>query len=210
MTSSGTRWGGFFSIALALEHPGRVRRLVLIGAPAGLDRPIPLFLRLWGNSITGALIRRMRIKDAETFRRRVYPLLVAHPERVPVDLLEMNVAAAALPGVAWSAYTMPRSVTTLGGFRRSVMLREELARLAVPTLFLWGDADGFAPPSSGRSLVHRMPEAAIEGLADTGHLPHVERPETVAVAATRFLTRDRGEELPEPQPVGKASVQCTA
>lgn len=185
----GNSMGGFFSIAFALAHPDRVRRLVLVGAPAGLDRPLPLFLRLWGNPVTGPLIRRMKISDAETLRKRVYaPLLVSHPEDVPLDLLEMDVAAGELAGVDWSAYTMLRAVTTLRGFRRALMLRNELARLAVPTLFLWGDADAFAPPPSGEDMAARMPRAAIEVIPDTGHLPHVERPDAVAAAINRFVT----------------------
>lgn len=187
----GNSMGGFFSIAFALAHPDRVRRLVLVGAPAGLDRRLPLFLRLWGNAITGPLIRRLKITDAETLRKRVYgPLLVAHPEDVAVELLEMGIAAATLPGVDWASYTMLRAVTTLRGFRRSLMLREELGGLGVPSLFLWGDSDAFAPPSSGRDMVASMREAAIEVIPDTGHLPHLERPDTVAAAIIHFLTGD--------------------
>jgi len=184
----GSSMGGFFSIAFALAHPDRVRRLVLVGAPAGLDRHVPLFLRLWGNAITGPLIRRLEITDAERLRRRVFaPLLVAHAEDVPLELLEMSVAAGALPGVNRASYTMLRAVTTLRGFRRSLMMREELGRLDVRTLFLWGDRDAFAPPSSGRDMAARMPAAAIEVIPETGHLPHLERPNTVATAIIRFL-----------------------
>lgn len=193
----GNSMGGFFSIAFALAHPARVRRLVLVGAPAGLDRPLPLFLRLWGNPVTGPVIKRMKIKDAETLRKRVYAqLLVAHPEDVPLDLLEMDLAAGELPGVNLSSYTMLRAVTTLRGFRRSLMLREDLGRLAVPTLFLWGDSDAFAPPSSGEDMAARMPDASIEVLRETGHLPHVERPDAVAAAITRFLSEDGAGQPP--------------
>ena len=55
-----------------------------------------------------------------------------------------------------------------------------MARLPVPTLFLWGDRDAFAPPSIGQDLAARMPSARLVTLPDTGHLPHLERPEAVA------------------------------
>ena len=99
-TSSVTRWAGSSASRSPLAHPDRVRRLVLVGASAGIDRSLPVLPRLWGNAITGPLIRRLRITAAETLRKRVYaPLLVAHPEEVPLELLAMDIAAAALPGV---------------------------------------------------------------------------------------------------------------
>lgn len=187
----GNSMGGFFSIAFALAHPHRVRRLILIGAPAGLDKRLPLFLRLWGNPVIGPLLIRAGLtapRDAETLRTRVFaPLLVARAEDVPLDILELAVAAQSLPGVEHSSYTMLRAVTRLRGWRRDLLMRDELARLGVPTLFVWGEADRYAPPASGKEIAARMPEATVATLPDTGHLPHLERPDAVAAAITGFL-----------------------
>lgn len=185
----GNSMGGYFSIAFALAHPDRVRRVALVGAPAGLDRSVPWFLRLWGNPICGPLIRRLKISDPEVLRRRVYgPLLVAHPEDVPVELLELDIANTALPRVEQSAYSLVQAATTLRGVREDLIVRDDAARLEAPVLFLWGDADAFAPPSSGEDLATRMRNATVEVMADTGHLPHVERPDAVAAALAGFLT----------------------
>lgn len=69
----GNSLGGFFAMAFATLHPDRVRRLVLVGAPAGLDREIPLFPRLWGNPIIGSLIGKLvaKTKSPEAMRARV-------------------------------------------------------------------------------------------------------------------------------------------
>lgn len=177
----GNSMGGFFAMAFAIAHPDRVRRLVLVGAPAGLDKALPLFIRLWGNPITGPVINKLKITDPEVLRTRVFArLLVAHPETVPLDLLEMAIAAAAIPGADRTAYTMLRAVSTLHGWRRQLMMRDDLAKLTVPTLFLWGDKDAFAPPSSGQDMAARMRNARIEVIPDAGHLPHLDRPDTVA------------------------------
>ena len=182
----GSSMGGFFSIAFAVAHPDRVRRLVLVGAPAGLDRRIPLFVRLWGNPVIGPLLIRAGLtapRDGEALRDRVFArLLVAHAEEVPRDILDLAVAAQALPGVERSSHTMLRAVATLRGWRRDLAMRDALAGLQVPTRFLWGAADAFAPPSSGREMAARMPDAAIDVIPETGHLPHLERPEVVADA----------------------------
>ena len=82
---------------------------------------------------------------------------------------------------------MLRRVTTLGGLRRDLFLRDEVARLGLPTLFLWGDVDSFAPPSSGGTVAAAMPQARLEVIKDAGHLPHLDAPATVATAINRFL-----------------------
>jgi pimeloyl-ACP methyl ester carboxylesterase len=184
----GNSIGSFFAISFAIAHPHRVRRLVLVGAPVGLGKmKAPLFMRLWGLPITGPLISKLKITDPEKLRKQVYPMLVAHPETVPLDFLELDIAQAAIPGVARTSYTLLRALITLRGIRSELILREEMAHLNVPTLFVWGEADAFAPPSLGHEVVTTMPDARIEVIPDTGHLPHVERPETVAAAVNEFL-----------------------
>jgi len=189
----GNSMGGYYSIAFALAHPDRVRRLILVGAPAGLDRRLPLFLRLWGNRFAGPVMARAKVTrpgDPEALRRRVFPMLVADPDQLPTELLELAVAGQAIPGVPRCSHSMLRAVTDLGGWRPELSLRDEAVRLETATLFVWGELDAFAPPSSGRDLVARMARARIEVLAGTGHLPHLERPGDVAGLVRGFLDDD--------------------
>lgn len=187
----GNSMGGFFAIVFAIAHPHRVRRLVLLGAPAGLHRQIPLFLRLWGNPITGQLIRRLKIKDPEQLRRRVFAqLLVSKPEQVSRRELELAFAAAGLPGAAVGGFSLLRSVTTLRGWRSDLSLDDEIADLDVPTLFVWADKDAFAAPSVGRPSADRMPQAQFETLAGAGHLPWLDCPDAVTELVTGFLNTD--------------------
>jgi pimeloyl-ACP methyl ester carboxylesterase len=55
-------------------------------------------------------------------------------------------------------------------------LDDDMPALATPVLFLWGDADAFAPPSVGEALIPRMRDARLEIIKQTGHLPHVHAP----------------------------------
>lgn len=183
----GNSMGGYFSMAFALAHPGRVRNLILIGAPAGLDRQLPLFIKLLGaRGIGPFLSRKLAMDDPELLRKRVFTGLVAHPERVPTEVLEVALLNAALPSSQRCAHTMLRQVATWSGFRPSLMLRSDMETLDIRTLFLWGDRDSFAPPSSGRQLAARMPRAELRELEDTGHMPQLEVPERVAEHIEQF------------------------
>ena len=179
--------GGFFAVAYALTHPDRVRGLVLVGAAAGLHREVPLFLRLWANPVTGPLIARTKITDAEALRRIYARLLVVHPERVPLDLLQTAAAAVAIPGADRAASSMLRSFVTLRGVKPKLLLRDEMAGLRVPTLFLWGDSDAFAPAIRGQEVAAKMADARFDVLAHSGHLPQIDHPEAVASAINEFL-----------------------
>jgi pimeloyl-ACP methyl ester carboxylesterase len=182
----GASMGGFFAIAFAAAHPERVRRLILTGSAAGLFREFPLFLRLWGNPVFGGVISRLKIRDVDMLRKRVYSGLVAQPERIPVDVLDVALAGMALPGTSLTTQTTLHAVTTLRGLRREMWLLDDLAGLQVPTLFVWGDKDRIAPSSIGFDLAERMSNAKVVLMDDAGHIPHIDQPQAVANAINSF------------------------
>jgi pimeloyl-ACP methyl ester carboxylesterase len=181
--------GGYFAMAFAIAHPERMRRLALVGAPAGIDRgTIPLILRLLWNPIIGPILGKIRITDPEALRRLVYRDLVAHPEAVPREILTMAITADGFPGADLAARSMLRKMLNMRGIRPSIMLRGDMLHLPIPTLFAWGDKDAFDPPSSGQSLAREMPHARLEIITDAGHVPWIDQPNAVAHAITRHLS----------------------
>lgn len=118
--------------------------------------------------------------DAETMRTRAFAPVVAHPERIPLDLLEVALAGSALPGTALTSRTMLHAFLTLHGLRESLWMGEDMARLEIPMSFVWGDQDRFAPPKIGKELAGRMNDAHITVIPDAGHVPHLDQPEAVA------------------------------
>src|SRR6266513_4268183 len=65
-------------------------------------------------------------------------------------------------------------------------LKARLHRIRIPTLFLWGAQDGFAPLSYGRSFCAAVPGAKFEEIDESGHFPYMEQPETVARRVIEF------------------------
>jgi pimeloyl-ACP methyl ester carboxylesterase len=119
----GNSMGGYFSIVFALAHPERVRRMVLVGAPAGLHRHVPAFLRLWGTPGIGRLISASPPRDTERIRQQVFGrMLVARPDDLTTEFLQMMANSLALPGAARASYTMLRTVLNLAGWRSRLRL----------------------------------------------------------------------------------------
>lgn len=179
--------GGFFAIAFAAAHPERVRRLILSGSPGGLFPQIGLFLQLWATPGIGALISRIKSRDTETLRKRMFGSYLVHPDRLSTDLLEVALAGINLPGTAETNRAILRAVATFRGWRGEMRLDDAVAALAVPTLFVWGENDQLAPADVARALAQRMPDAKVAVISDAGHIPHIDQPDAVAAAINGFL-----------------------
>ena len=185
--------GGFFAIAFAAAHPHRVRRLILSGSAGGLFPRIGLFLQLWATPGIGALISRIKFRDAETLRKRMFGSYLEHPDRLPADLLNVALAGINLPGTAETNRAILQAVATIRGWRPEMRLDDALAALEVPTLFVWGANDQLARPDVGRDLVRRMRNAQLTVIEDAGHIPHIDQPDAAAAAICGFLRRDSSE-----------------
>lgn len=166
--------GGFFSLSTALRRPDLINRLVLIGAPAGIDKWIPYPLRMLGfKPINRLLFAKSANWDVDDYRKLYEEILVEYPEKVLTERLELMVAIGKLPAYKVGWRTLLESCVSLTGF--NYMIRDEVASLNVPVRMIWGDADAFAPPSSGQALAARMQDASIEVVEDAGHLPWVDQ-----------------------------------
>ena len=82
---------------------------------------------------------------------------------------------------------LPGAALLSGVTRLTRALRPELARLAPPTLLLWGDKDAFGAPQLGHEMAALMPHGRCEEVADAGHLPWLDQPDRCAEAITKFL-----------------------
>ncbi|MBX3148281.1 MAG: alpha/beta hydrolase [Gemmatimonadales bacterium] len=62
------------------------------------------------------------------------------------------------------------------GFLRGLPSDEQLARIKVPTLLIWGEQDDLVPLAIGQHLARTIPGAQLATIPDAGHIPAVERP----------------------------------
>lgn len=67
-------------------------------------------------------------------------------------------------------------------------VREDLHRVAAPTLLVWGDGDPLIPPSTGDVMRAEIPDSRLLIIDRAGHNPMFDRPEAFNAALLAFLS----------------------
>lgn len=157
----GNSFGGALALALAVRHPERVGRLVLMGS-VGLPFPItPGLDQVWGYTPSVANMRALL--DLFAFDRG----------RVTDELAELRYRASIRPGVQENFAAMfpaPRQQWV------DALAQPEAALAALPheTLILHGREDRVIPPASSERLFHLIPHAQLHLFGECGHWTQIE------------------------------------
>lgn len=171
VTVIGNSVGGWIAAELALRHPSRLTRLMLVDAVGIEVEEHPV------RDIAG-----LTLAEVTTYSW-FDPTKASIPE------------PATLPQAARDILAGNRSVLALYGGR--MMDPELLARLGgirVPTLVLWGEADRIVDAEYGRVYAAAIPGARFQLLPHTGHVPQVETPDLLVDAVRPFVVPPQGLE----------------
>ena len=166
----GNSMGGFIAAEVAIAHPQRVDKLVLVSA-AGItaehqrnERALAL-MRRFEAALAWASTHPKPNFLLRPRGRQALRLVFAHPEKLPGPLLFEQAKGSGKPGFidaldALSAYP----------------LRDRLERISVPTLIIWGERDRLVPLRDADVFEELIPDARKIVYADTGHVSMLERP----------------------------------
>ncbi|QDQ95303.1 alpha/beta fold hydrolase [Rhodococcus sp. WB9] len=178
----GNSYGGACALRLALDTPHRVDKLVLMGpGGVGTTRGLPTaglksLLGYYGGD--GPSLDKLR-----TF---IHTYLVYDGDAVPDSLIQTRYESSIDPEVvANPPLQRPSSPRTL--WRMDFTRDPRLARLATPTLVMWGRDDKVNKPRGAAMLGRRMPNADVLLTANTGHWVQWERADFFNAVTTAFL-----------------------
>lgn len=185
---AGGSMGGTWALWYALARPERVRRLVLLGsAPLLPGTRAPAPLRVMAAPVVGDLLARLVKPNPKMVVRMMSSMgekdtIVRHP-----DLIEALVVAGKDPIASAVNLAELRAAVSPFGFRRSLRVHpDELRRLTVPTLLIWGDHDPVGAVEVAQSTAGLTPEAQLE-VVPAGHAVWLGNPERVAELLFRFV-----------------------
>jgi pimeloyl-ACP methyl ester carboxylesterase len=184
----GASGGGIWATWYALAHPERVRGLVMLGSvPTLPGGRVPLPLRLAATPGIGDLM----VRAVKPGRRMLLTMMASVGEAETIvrhpDLLDSLVAGARDPVAAKANHDELRALISPRGFRTRMRLGpEDLRRLAVPTLMIWGERDPVVPLVQARAIVAQIPHARLEVLP-AGHVPQLGNPDQVAALLEDFV-----------------------
>jgi pimeloyl-ACP methyl ester carboxylesterase len=171
--------GANFALRLALHHPERVRRVILLGAgPIVQEAGVPTPIRLVASPL-GAIMTRL------TRRRGVVLSMIegsGHGPaladgRIPDVLVDWRVAVNRETDSMWNERAMVRALIDEGRYRPGVTFGDsELAEIQQPTLMLYGTADSVGSPPIWQRVIGRLPNGQLNILDGVGHMVWLDDP----------------------------------
>lgn len=185
---AGGSMGATWALWYALERPERVRRLALLGsAPLLPGTRAPLPLRVMATPVIGDVLARVVKPNAKMAVRLLSSIgekdtIVSYP-----DLIESVVAAARDPIASAANLAELRAIISALGFRAPMRVSpEDLRRLTVPTLLVWGDHDPVGAVEVAQATASLIPDAQLE-LLPAGHVPWLGNPDRVSELLSAFV-----------------------
>ncbi|GAA1682429.1 alpha/beta fold hydrolase [Nonomuraea maheshkhaliensis] len=182
----GLSQGGALALATAIQHPGRVDRLVAL-APAGiLSFPPVVHQALWLtarlpllNTVLPTAMLGSRERIAGFARKALFAGPVPDFEDI-VDEIEEEVREGGAGSSDWQN-------ASIGPLRMRVDLRPRLREIACPTLIIQGDKDVGVPPARARDAAALIPGGRFELLRGVGHWSNRQAPAQVNALIAGFL-----------------------
>ena len=168
---AGLSWGGTVAQELYRHQPELVGTLTFVDTYAGWKGSLPE--GEVSTRVAGA--RQMLAAPAEEFDPTFPGLFAGDP---PVEFVPLLAEIA--------TDVRPASLMAQLLVMAATDQRDLLARIAVPTLLVWGELDVRSPLSVARQFEQLIPHAELVVIPHSGHISNLEQPELFNAAVRAF------------------------
>ena len=179
---AGNSMGGGVAWNYALQHPDRLRGLILVdsvGWPSPRkkgDGP-PAIFKLLSNPAGRAVLKSL---DPTPLAKRGLAQAYVDPTLVTPELIARYTDMSRAPGHRDILLTMQNR-------GRTPVTAETFAAIHTPTLVMVGEGDKVIPPAQSRSLAAAIPGAKLVAYPGVGHVPMEQIPDRSAADVLAFL-----------------------
>lgn len=157
--------GGRIALEFAISHPQRVEKLLLICPQGAFVENVKVPNYFHG---TAAYKANLLWHDKERAQQRIQKELSVE-ETIVVDRTE-----AALARLIWERNHNPK-------------FKHLLKYIVSPTSIIWGKEDKLYPVEHGEYFKQNIADSTLTIIEDTGHLPHIEKPEETLEIVKSYL-----------------------
>jgi pimeloyl-ACP methyl ester carboxylesterase len=163
----GNSLGGLVAIDYALRKPERVLGLVLAGSAGLYER---------------SLTNGSRPQPTRAFVRSVVADIFYDEAMITDALID-----------EWHGIIQDRDyarfILRVSRATRDRCVEEELHRLTMPTMIIWGSDDRITPPDVARQFQNKIQNSDLRFIDHCGHSPNLEQPEIFTDHLNDFLPR---------------------
>ncbi|NND44134.1 MAG: alpha/beta fold hydrolase [Xanthomonadales bacterium] len=174
--------GGQLALRVAIDHPGEIQRLVLIGAGATfVTRPG------WPGGVEPRLLEAFREKVASSSEAAVQEF----------NAWQVAGARRARSTLAWLQQQTIQHPASRDGLLAGLQLlkdmdlRDQLPGLDIPVLVLVGSEDRVVSPGSTRQTAALLPNAHFEEIPGAGHAALYSHPQEICAAIEQFVQQEQ-------------------
>ena len=168
----GHSMGGTVSLLTALQYPGRVQKVVIIGSPI-VGSSLALPLKFAGYRLVAWPLFHMM--GAFRFGMRIASPFICSDPSFP-ELMDRDLSRTTLESFLLSISSL-----------RKTDLRPKMNELTIPVMGMFGDADNIVSPKQGQVLKDCSPNSRIERFPEAGHFIMLDNPPVFMEKLKSFL-----------------------
>lgn len=180
----GHSMGGKYLLSTALLYPDSFDKLVLSNTDGFIEQPG--WVR--GISLPGIKQVLKKVFSSKLVSSKVFNTAFHNPKRVNNVSYKKNLAVSRDKDAIETVMALNRNHKQLDFSKTG--LRQQLGRLDIPVLILWGDHDLYISPSIARIVHNEIPGSELYIFKNCGHSPMLEYPESFSNKVVRFLLND--------------------
>ncbi len=180
VTFVGNSLGGAIAVLMAIEHPERIGRMVLIDAASYNQAEMPFVVRMAGMPFSRGLAKLFFGRWAIKWNMKK---VFYHADRVTEEKVDAYYKRMCTHGALDAQISVARSLD----FSIFEKYTGRIPEIKVKTLIIWGREDKWIPLKNGFRFRKEIADSIITVIPECGHIPQEEYPEKIAGLIADFM-----------------------